>query len=74
MKVFAVGASRNIGYYAATALLKEGHSVTFLLRNPTIFDNDETIKPFVQSNQAKLVKGDALVLGCAACLESGVSR
>ncbi|EIN07952.1 hypothetical protein PUNSTDRAFT_135470 [Punctularia strigosozonata HHB-11173 SS5] len=37
-----------------------GNTVTFLLRSPTCFDDDETIQSFVASGKAKLVKGDAL--------------
>ncbi|EPQ57839.1 hypothetical protein GLOTRDRAFT_36959 [Gloeophyllum trabeum ATCC 11539] len=60
MKVLAIGASRNIGYYAAIRLLDEGASITFLLRSPSVFDNDEKIKTYVTSGRARLVKGDAL--------------
>ena len=34
--------------------------MTFLLRNPTVFDSDESIKPHVASGKARIVKGDAL--------------
>ncbi|KAG8940853.1 hypothetical protein FRC04_005004 [Tulasnella sp. 424] len=61
MKVFAVGASRNIGYYSSLSLLKAGHTIVFQLRNPSCFDNDAEIQPFVTSGEAKLVKGDAMV-------------
>ncbi|KAG8916063.1 hypothetical protein FRC00_000630 [Tulasnella sp. 408] len=61
MKVFAVGASRNIGYYSSLSLLKAGHSVVFQVRNPFCFDNDTEIQPFVASGHAKLIKGDAMV-------------
>ncbi|KAG8963919.1 hypothetical protein FRC05_004370 [Tulasnella sp. 425] len=61
MKVLAIGASRNIGYFTALKLLKAGNTVVFQLRNISAFDSDAEIKPFVKSGQAKLVKGDALV-------------
>lgn len=61
MKVFAVGSSRNIGYYTATGLLKQGHTVIFLVRNPTVFDDDEEVKSYIYSGKAMVVKGDALV-------------
>lgn len=61
MKIFAIGAARNTGYYAASSLLQQGHSVTFFLRNTDIFDSDETIVPFVTSGKAQLIKGDMLV-------------
>ncbi|KAG8912075.1 hypothetical protein FRC01_005309 [Tulasnella sp. 417] len=61
MKVFAVGASRNIGYYSSLSLLKAGHTVVFQLRNTSCFDNDTEIQPFVASGHAKLVRGDAMV-------------
>ncbi|KAG8895656.1 hypothetical protein FRB99_000398 [Tulasnella sp. 403] len=32
MKVFAIGASRNIGYFSALKFLQQGHTVAFLLR------------------------------------------
>lgn len=60
MNVFSVGASRNIGYYAATRLLEHGATVTFLLRSPSAFDGDEIIQKYVKSGKARLVKGDAL--------------
>ncbi|KAA1479486.1 hypothetical protein DENSPDRAFT_846263 [Dentipellis sp. KUC8613] len=58
--VYALGASRNIGYYASLRLLKKGATVTFLLRNPSIFDNDADIQPYIKEGKARLVKGDAL--------------
>ena len=38
-----------------------GSTVTFLLRNPAVFNGDEAIQTYVKSGQARLVKGDALV-------------
>jgi len=38
-----------------------GATVTFLLRSPSVFDNDEVIQEHVKSGKARLVKGDALV-------------
>jgi NAD(P)-dependent dehydrogenase (short-subunit alcohol dehydrogenase family) len=61
MKFLLIGASRNIGYYAALRLLSQGHTCIFLLRNPSTFDNDNTIQEYVKSGIAKLVKGDATV-------------
>ncbi|KAG9043886.1 hypothetical protein FS837_009032 [Tulasnella sp. UAMH 9824] len=61
MKVLAIGASRNIGYFAALNLLKAGNTVVFQLRNVSAFDQDEFMLPFIKSGQATLVKGDALV-------------
>ncbi|KAG8943584.1 hypothetical protein FRC04_002813 [Tulasnella sp. 424] len=61
MKVLAIGASRNIGYFAALSLLRAGNTVVFQLRNVSAFDEDVEMQPFVKSGQAKLVKGDALV-------------
>ena len=80
MNVFALGASKNIGYYSAIRLLSmtppipfpidetnpvidKGATVTFLLRNTTAFDTDETIQSYVRSGKARLVKGDALNIG-----------
>lgn len=60
MNVLAVGASRNIGYYAALRLLEKGATVTFLLRSPSTFDGDSTIQGYVASGKAHLVKGDGL--------------
>jgi hypothetical protein len=42
-------------------LLESGDTVTFLLRNPTVFDKDEAIQEYVKSGKARLIKGDALV-------------
>ncbi|KAJ3565592.1 hypothetical protein NP233_g7535 [Leucocoprinus birnbaumii] len=66
LNIFAIGASRNIGYYASLKLLQSGATVTFLLRNPTIFDNDTAMQPFISSKSAHIVKGDALVKGDVA--------
>jgi len=60
MKVFAIGASRNIGYYSSLRLLAKGAKVTFLLRSPSAFDGDEDLQKYVKSGKAVLVKGDAL--------------
>ena len=38
-----------------------GSTVTFLLRNPAVFNGDEAIQTYVKSGHARLVKGDALV-------------
>ena len=35
--------------------------MTFLLRSPTVFDQDEVIQGYIKSGKAKLLKGDALV-------------
>ena len=41
-------------------MIDKGATVTFLLRNPAVFDTDEVIQPRVRSGKARLVKGDAL--------------
>jgi len=61
MHVLVFGGSRNIGYFTALRLLNQGHSATLLLRNDKVFDNDERMKPHVDSGRAQLVQGDALV-------------
>jgi len=61
MHVLVFGGSRNIGYFVTLRLLNQGHSTTLLLRNTSIFDNDERMKPHVESGRAQLVQGDALV-------------
>ncbi|KAG0691786.1 hypothetical protein DFH29DRAFT_883725, partial [Suillus ampliporus] len=38
-----------------------GATVTFLLRSPGVFDQDETIQNYVKEGKARLVQGDALV-------------
>ncbi|TFY58540.1 hypothetical protein EVG20_g8112 [Dentipellis fragilis] len=58
--VYALGASRNIGYYASLRLLKKGATVTFLLRNLSVFDEDAEIQSYIKAGKARLVKGDAL--------------
>ncbi|KAF5323978.1 hypothetical protein D9611_008244 [Ephemerocybe angulata] len=60
LNVFAVGASRNIGYYSAIRLLAKGATVTFLLRSPSVFDADSLIQEHIKSGKVRLVKGDAL--------------
>jgi hypothetical protein len=59
--ILVVGGSRHIGYYSALRFLDAGATVTFLLRSPTIFDNDNAIQNHVRSGKAHLFKGDALV-------------
>ncbi|KAJ7268704.1 hypothetical protein B0H12DRAFT_1009899 [Mycena haematopus] len=61
LNVLSIGASRNIGYYAAIRLLEQGSTVTFLLRSPSAFDGDATIQKYVKSGHARLVKGDASI-------------
>lgn len=53
---------RGGGWHLLTiASTDQGHSATLLLRNDKIFDNDERMKPHVDSGRAQLVQGDALV-------------
>jgi len=59
MRVFALGASRNIGYHAALLMLARGDTVTYLLRNTKTLEDDEAVRPYIQSGLAVLVKGDA---------------
>ncbi|KAF9014248.1 hypothetical protein BDQ17DRAFT_1320867 [Cyathus striatus] len=59
--VLAIGGSRNIGYYASLRLLAAGATVTFLLRNPSVFDNDTEVQKYINEGKAFLSKGDALV-------------
>ncbi|KAG1722071.1 hypothetical protein EDB19DRAFT_1646043 [Suillus lakei] len=59
--VLVIGGSRNIGYYSAVRLLALGATVTFLLRSPQVFDQDDTIQHYVKGGKARLIKGDALV-------------
>ncbi|KAG1722068.1 hypothetical protein EDB19DRAFT_1646034 [Suillus lakei] len=60
-KILVIGGSRNIGYYSAVRLLALGATVTFLLRSPQVFDQDDTIQNYVKEGKARLIKGDALV-------------
>jgi len=60
LNVLAIGASRNIGYFSSLRFLEAGARVTFLLRSPEAFDNDEVIQRHVEAKEAVLVKGDAL--------------
>ncbi|KAG8901475.1 hypothetical protein FRB99_005279 [Tulasnella sp. 403] len=61
MKVFAIGASRNIGYLSALKFLQQGHTVAFLLRRTNVFDNDDAMKTYIASGKVQLIQGDALV-------------
>ncbi|KAI0765580.1 hypothetical protein BC629DRAFT_1596693 [Irpex lacteus] len=60
LNVFAVGASRNIGYFASLRLLRKGATVTFLLRSQNAFKDDAEMQGYVQAGKAILVQGDAL--------------
>ncbi|GAB1522280.1 hypothetical protein RhiTH_005394 [Rhizoctonia solani] len=61
MHVLLLGASRNIGYFVAQRLLAKGHTCTLLLRKPDVMESDPSMKGYIQSGLAKLVRGDALV-------------
>ncbi|VDB82674.1 unnamed protein product [Peniophora sp. CBMAI 1063] len=58
MKVYSIGGSRNIGYYASLRLLDA--TVTFLLRSPAVFDDDATMQTYIHNGSVRIVKGDAL--------------
>jgi len=62
MNVLTFGGSRNIGYYASLRLLRQGATVTFLLRSTGVFDSDQDMRPFIAQGKAILVEGDALKL------------
>ncbi|KAG8809089.1 hypothetical protein FRC17_003624 [Serendipita sp. 399] len=61
MKIFALGASKNIGYLASQHMLAAGHTVVFLLRSTAVFDQDETMQAYIKAGKVILVKGDGLV-------------
>jgi hypothetical protein len=42
------------------AFSEQGHIVTYLLRNPNVFDADEEVQQYVKTRQARLLKGDSL--------------
>ena len=44
-----------------TVCLETGATVTFLLRNPSMFDADTAMQPYLSSGQVRRVKGDALI-------------
>ena len=44
-------------------ILEAGATVNFLLRSPTVFDNDEVIQKYVKAGTARFLKGDGLVKG-----------
>lgn len=58
--VLVIGGSRNIGYYTALRLLAAGSTVTFLLRSPSVFNDDAQVQEYVKSEKAFLIQGDAL--------------
>ena len=64
MRPFPSHGRGNFTHYfldGITPFTDEGHSATLLLRNSKVFDNDERMKPHVESGRAQLVQGDALV-------------
>ncbi|KAM5546199.1 hypothetical protein V8D89_000325 [Ganoderma adspersum] len=76
MNMFAIGVSKNIGYFAALRLLNQGATVTYLLCSPNVFDNDVEMLPFIKDGKAKLIPGDGLKAetihnGWATTLEAG---
>jgi NAD(P)-dependent dehydrogenase (short-subunit alcohol dehydrogenase family) len=48
-------------FTASASQIEKGWNVIFLLRNPSVFDNDEVIKRHIEQGTASLVKGDALI-------------
>ncbi|KAF9458771.1 hypothetical protein BDZ94DRAFT_1200535, partial [Collybia nuda] len=58
--ILVIGGSRNIGYVATLKFLSLGANATFLLRSPSVFDQDVHIQGYVKSGKVRLVKGDAL--------------
>ena len=42
-------------------LADQNHSATLLLRKTDVFDNDERMRPHVESGRAQIIQGDALV-------------
>lgn len=54
--------SPSLQYGQLNLLMTSGHGATvvFLLRNPKVFDDDASVKPYLDSGKAILVKGDAL--------------
>ncbi|EAU88922.1 hypothetical protein CC1G_10568 [Coprinopsis cinerea okayama7 len=61
LNVFIIGGSRNIGYHSSILLLDAGATVTYLLRNTSVFDTDDKVQKYIKEGKARLVKGDALV-------------
>lgn len=72
MKAYTIGGSRNIGYHASLRLLRESMSrtsafslygltpaaaVTFFLRNPSRFDNDEAKQGSVKEGKVRSLLG-----------------
>jgi len=56
LMVGVAGRTTNRRFFA-----DQNHSATLLLRKTDVFDNDEQMKPHVESGRAQLVQGDALV-------------
>ncbi|EJF66355.1 hypothetical protein DICSQDRAFT_124332 [Dichomitus squalens LYAD-421 SS1] len=76
MHVYVLGGSKNIGYFAGLRLLKQGATITYLLRSPNTFDNDAEMQLYIQQGKAQLVRGDGLNLedvrnGWQKALEAG---
>ncbi|KAG5651873.1 hypothetical protein H0H81_007093 [Sphagnurus paluster] len=65
MNILMIGGSRNVGYYASLRFLGAHFhfhpTVTFLLRNLAVFDEEKNIQECVKSKKAFLVKGDAMI-------------
>jgi hypothetical protein len=74
MHVFALGASRATGYHTALGefplpwwvvltpfveYLQRGYVVTILLRSPAVLQEDPAFKQYLDTQQVRLVKGDA---------------
>lgn len=41
--------------------LGEGHTVTYMLRKPSVFDKDAKMQKYIQEGRAKIISGDATI-------------
>ncbi|KAG2135772.1 hypothetical protein DEU56DRAFT_948630 [Suillus clintonianus] len=55
------GGSRNIGYYSAVRLLALSVTVTFLLRSPRVFNQDNVIQNYIKPASSKAMLVDFLI-------------
>ncbi|TFL00595.1 hypothetical protein BDV98DRAFT_569269 [Pterulicium gracile] len=57
--VLVIGGSRDVGFPTALAFLERAFTVTFLLRDKHVFDEDGTVQAFISAGALKLVEGSA---------------
>ncbi|QRV95038.1 NAD(P)H-binding family protein [Ceratobasidium sp. AG-Ba] len=60
MRVFLLGASRNVGYSVTRRLLANRHTCTLLLRRTEAIESDAALSLYIADGRLKLARGDGV--------------